>query len=538
MTRAEPRAGTSAVAEAGTGALGPSPALRLRHVSKMFPGVRALEDVTFELDAGELRGLVGENGSGKSTLMRIVAGDLVPDAGSQVEIFGQPLTKASPIAAQRLGVGLIPQELMVAPKLSVLENVFLGDYAGTWGIVRWRVMADEYERLSAEMGVRLAPRVIAEELSLADLTMVEIMRAVRRQARILLMDEPTAALGRSERERLYELLARMREAGRTVVFISHDLDEVLALSDSVTVLRDRQHVRTAPRSQWDKAEIVAGMLGAARARKLGERSRDRPAPQPQTTWGSDADAPPTPILTVRKLSVPGALHDVDFDVMPGEVLGLAGLVGSGRSTLLRAVAGLVRPAAGELEVDGKPVPWPRSIRRALLLGIAMLPEERRTEGLILGMPVYDNVVLTDLRRVSDMGFFLRNGEGRAKASGPLKNAGFRGRSTVPVGTLSGGNQQKVVLAKWLFRRQRVLLVDEPTRGIDVQAKQEVLRAVRALAGDGAGIVFVSSELEEVAEVADRVLVVSRRGEICRELSYDAVTVENMLNAIFGVEAQT
>lgn len=523
-------------AEAGEGPLAaPSPALLVEGVSKTFPGVKAVVDVSLEVRPGEIRGLVGENGSGKSTLMRVLAGDLVPDEGGRVTIDENPLPFGSPIVAQRLGVGLIPQELMIVEALSALENVFMGDYPkrGPW--VAWRRMSQEFARLCESLDVSLDPHAVASDLSVADLTMVEIMRATRREAKVLLMDEPTAALGRSEREKLYALVRRLAGHGRTVIFISHDLDEVLALTDVITVLRDGRHVATQPASAWTKRALVERMVGDASVALGFEKALAEARPKAAPTAVPAAQAPDQDVvLSAGNVTVPGKLAGVSFDVRRGEILGIAGLVGSGRSTLLRALAGLLRQSDGELHIAGKPVTWPRSSRQALRLGIALVPEERRREGLVLGMPAYDNVTITDLQKVANLGM-LRKTRSMNGSEQPLEQVGYGGQPGTVAGTLSGGNQQKVLLAKWLYAPPLVFLIDEPTRGIDVRAKQEVLTAIRQLADAGNAVVFVSSEFEEIVATSDRVLLMARDGSVRGDLTGDAISVDAILGEVFAVE---
>ena len=522
-------------AEAGEGAAAaPSLALLVEGVSKTFPGVKAVVDVSLEVRPGEIRGLVGENGSGKSTLMRVLAGDLVPDEGSRVTIDGNPLPFGSPIVAQRLGVGLIPQELMIAEALSALENVFMGDYPkkGPW--VAWRRMSQEFARLCESLDVSLDPHAVASDLSVADLTMVEIMRATRREAKVLLMDEPTAALGRSEREKLYALVRRLAGHGRTVIFISHDLDEVLALTDVITVLRDGRHIATRPASAWTKRALVERMVGDASVALGFEKAPAEARPEAAAAVPAAQAPEQDVVLSARNVTVPGKLAGVSFDVRRGEILGIAGLVGSGRSTLLRALAGLLRQSHGELHVAGEPVKWPRSSRQALRLGIALVPEERRREGLVLGMPAYDNVTITDLQKVANLGM-LRKTRSMNGSEQPLEQVGYGGQPGTVAGTLSGGNQQKVLLAKWLYAPPLVFLIDEPTRGIDVRAKQEVLVAIRQLADAGNAVVFVSSEFEEIVATSDRVLLMARDGSVRGDLSSGAISVDAILAEVFSVE---
>jgi ABC-type sugar transport system ATPase subunit len=505
-----------------------APALLLENVTKTFPGVLALDRVSFEVAAGTVHGLVGQNGSGKSTLVGILGGRHAPDPATRIELFGEPLPYQKPWAIRQLGIAVIHQELMILPDLSAAENIFLGEYERVGPFVDRATMAAQFRSLSERFGVRIDPQTPAGRLSVAEQALIEIMREVRRETRVLLMDEPTATLGLAERERLYSVVRNLREHGTTIVFIAHDLDEVLQLSDAVTVFRDGKHVRTAARSEWTKRRLVDAMLGGAAGEELAAAlaaELDKSAAGASTPA---VDGPP--LLSVRGLRVEGALGGVDLDVRAGEIVGIAGLVGSGRSTLVRAIAGAEQPAAGTLELDGKPVRWPRTVSAALRLGIALVPEDRKRQGLVLELPAYDNVAVSDFWSVARGGFLVPRIL-RRQAAALLEQVSFRGRIDAPARTLSGGNQQKVVFAKWLHRTPRVFLVDEPTRGVDVGAKREMLRVIRKLAAGGAGVVLISSELEEVAAAAHRVVLMSD-GAIVGELRGAEITMDAILASLF------
>jgi ABC-type sugar transport system ATPase subunit len=517
------------------------PAVLVEGVTKTYPGVVALEDVSLRIEPGEIRGLVGENGSGKSTLVKLLSGGVSPDAGGRIELFGKPLPYGNPVATQRLGTATVHQELLVFPLLTALENVFVGDYRTSGPLTSRRLMLAEFRDLCARLEIDIDPDVPAGELSVADQTMIELLRATRREARLLLLDEPTASLGPVEREHLYALLGRLhREWGLTIVYISHDLDEVLRLTSAITVFRDGRHIRSAPTAEWSKQSMVSAMLGEAATARLGRLLVDESAPAAPAEEGDAArrhrrTVVGPPLLEVRGLTVPGVLSDVSLDVRAGEILGIAGLVGAGRTELLKALAGALKVAEGELRIEGKPVRWPTSVPRALRLGIALLPEERKTEGLVLDMPVWDNVVSTDLGWLARLGFLFQR-RGKARSATLLQTLAFRGRNDAPARSLSGGNQQKVVIAKWLHRPPRVFLLDEPTRGIDVGAKAEVLSTLDRLTDRGQAIVVVSSEFEEIVAVSDRVVLLAR-GRVIGELTPPSITVHEILHRLFDVETE-
>jgi ABC-type sugar transport system ATPase subunit len=492
-------------------------ALRAQGIDRSFPGVRALHDVDFDVRVGEVHGLVGENGAGKSTLVRIMTGADQAGAG-RVEVFGHALPPADPRAAQRAGIGAIHQDLAVVPELSAAVNVFLGRSPHRGPFVSRAKTRRAFRRLAMQVGARIDPDARAGSLSVANQQMLRIMGSLAAELRVLLMDEPTASLGHAEREALYKTVRGLRASRVAIVYVSHNLDEVLDLCDRVSVMRDGELVATQPAQRWTKETLVAAILG----RVL------RTPPSPRRAISDEA------ALRVERLEIPGVLSDVSFTLRRGEVLGLGGLVGSGRSELLRALAGADANAGGKLVVDGRERSWPRTVRSALAMGIALVPGERKSEGLLLSLSAAANVCLTDMHAVA-FGPVLsrvRRLERAGEIMGPL---GFGTRRLLePADSFSGGNQQKLVVGKWLHRRPDVLLMDEFVRGVDVGAKAEMLALVKALAADGMSIIVVSSELEDLVEAADRILVLARR-ELIGELGRAEASVEGILRLVFAVE---
>jgi ABC-type sugar transport system ATPase subunit len=494
-------------------------ALRAQGIHKSFPGVRALHDVDFDLRAGEVHGLVGSNGAGKSTLVKIITGAYDADAGV-VEAFGHEVRHGDPRARRRAGIAAIYQDLTIVPEMSAAANVFLGRPPRRGPFVSRSGTRRAFGQLAARLGLAIDPDVRAASLPVANRQMLEIMRALAADHRILIMDEPTAALGPAERERLYETIRGLREAGVATVYVSHNLDEVLALCDRVSVMRDGKLVATEPVERWTKESLVTAMLGHVLL---------KPQPQRRTTAEEE-------VLRVEGLSVPGALEDVSFTLRRGEILGLGGLVGSGRTELLRVLAGADADADGRLFVSGQERPWPRTVRSALALGIALAPEERKSQGLVLSLSAAANVWLTDMHSVAS-GPVLRERRRLRRAAEIMRRLAFDAtRLREPAGSFSGGNQQKLVVGKWLHRRPEVLLMDEFARGIDVGAKAEMLAVIRRLAAEGMSIIIVSSELEELVEAADRVLVLAR-GRLIGELGHADASVERILRLVFEVEEQ-
>jgi ABC-type sugar transport system ATPase subunit len=508
----------SAAVEGATGST--TAALRASGLSKSFAGVRALREVDFDLMPGEIHALVGENGAGKSTLAKIISGAYVADGGrlwlGDRELTGDPRRHAE------AGIAMVYQEPRLVPALSAAANVFLGHPPSRAGFVDRRAAERRLAEIAHGVGIDVDPAAKAGELTLAKQRMLDVIRALHARAGILIMDEPSAALGPVERDGLYRTIERLREEQVTILFISHDLDEVFRLSDRISVMRDGVLVQTKPTTEWTPQAVVEAMLGrdfeVATRHKEAERSETEEA------------------LRVEGLRVPGGLEDVALTARRGEVLGIAGLVGSGRSTLLRALAGGEKHADGALWVDGRRVSWPTTVARGLRYGIVLSPEDRRRYGLVLGMTSAVNASITNLRAVTTWSF-LRQRKLLAYAGALLKPLAFsESRLRVPAGFLSGGNQQKVVVARALGVGPRVLLLDEPTAGIDVGAKSEMFAIIDKLAADGLTVLFASSALEEVVEISDRILVLGR-GRSLGMLEGERCSVRDILELAFGVERE-
>ncbi len=502
---------------------GPSPEwagafVELRDVSKRFGGVLALDDITLSIARGGVHGLVGENGAGKSTLGKIIAGEYRPDAGALI-LEGEPVHYSRPAEALKHGITYVAQELSLVPARSVFENVLLGSERTRFGFLRDGLARDRYEEAAERLGFRLDPRLPVGSLSVADQQKVELMRAIARRARMIVMDEPTATLSPHETDRLLETVRRLAAGGTTIVFVSHFLREVLAVCNDVTVLKDGRHVVTVPAATTTADQLVVAMIG----RQL---EGSYPAKRPP--------GPDSPIVfRAQGVRMPGSTIDIDLEVRRGEILGLAGLVGSGRTTLCRALFGLER-SAGDFFVDGEPCSL-SSPREAIAAGIAMLPESRRDQGLVMRRPIRDNVTLAHLDRFS-AGGFIRRGDERAAVRQILSQVDVdAGRSQGNVVNLSGGNQQRVLFAKWLLDTPKLLIADEPTRGVDVGAKRAIYDLLVRLASEGMAIVLVSSEIEEVLGLAHRVAVM-RNGRIVGDLDGPDISKEAVMRVAFGSDA--
>lgn len=490
----------------------------LRRVGKRFGGVVALADVSLEIERGSIHGLVGENGAGKSTLGKIVAGVYRPDEG-ELLVDGRRVVYHSPRDALRDGITMIAQEPTLVPHRSVLENVFLGIETARAGVVDGWAMRRRFRELAEQAQIDLPAGVPARALRVADQQKVEVLRALARRARLIVMDEPTSALTTDEAERLFDLVRRLRARGTTIIYVSHFLEEVLRLVDTVTVLRDGRVVRTALAAEETSERLVQAMLG----RSLDLAFPDKVYPP--------EDAPV--VLSVRHLSRPPQVVDVSFDIRAGEILGLAGLIGSGRSEVARAIFGADRRASGEILVDGRPVRI-RSPREAVRAGIVMLPEDRKSQGLHMLRSIVDNVTLPRLEAVSRLAVVGATAQ-RRWATRLMERVDVRAKGpSARVITLSGGNQQKVLFAKWLFAQPRVFLADEPTRGVDVGAKRAIYELIRSLAAEGKAVLLISSEHEEVLGLAHRVLVM-RGGRIVAELDRDSMSTDAVLRAAFATE---
>jgi ABC-type sugar transport system ATPase subunit len=497
-----------------------APHVELRGVSKRFGDVHALSDVDLQIAKGTIHALVGENGAGKSTLGKIIAGVHRADGG-ELLVGGAPALYRSAREALADGITMIAQEPTLVPHRSVQENVFLGIEHGTAGVVSRRALAHRYDDLVHQTGIDLPARVPARTLRVADQQKAEILRAIARNVSLIVMDEPTSALTRDESQRLFDLIRSLKSAGTTIVYVSHFLDEVLALSDTVTVLRDGRVVRTAPAADETPSRLISAMLG---------RTID------VTFAAKAAQSPDAPVvLSVSRLSNPPMVDDVSFEVRAGEIVGLAGVLGSGRSEVARAIFGADRPATGRVELDGELL-RARSPRAAIKRGLVMLPEDRKSQGLLMLRSVAENITLAHLPEVTRAGTVRPQDESR-RVDELTRRLDIRARSSRSrVGTLSGGNQQKVLFARWLFRRPRVLIVDEPTRGVDIGAKLAIYELIRDLAAEGIGILLISSEHEEVLGLAHRVLVM-RAGRIVAELGEGEMSEDALLAAALGTERE-
>ncbi len=492
--------------------------VELAGVSKHFGAVRALDGVSLSIARGSIHALVGENGAGKSTLGRIVAGVLAPDAG-RLLLNGEEVALRSPREALLRGVAAIAQEVSVVPQLTVEENVFLGVEPRGGGFVSRRGLRRRYEQLAETAGLRLPATVPAGRLAPAEQQKVEILRALARDAELIVMDEPTAALGAEETAQLHEIVRSLAGAGRTVLLVSHFLREVLALADEITVLRDGRVVRTAPAAEQTEDSLIHAMLGRSLTAAFPPRK------------AAPADAPA--VLTVRDLHAP-RVEGVSLTVHAGEIVALAGLVGAGRTELARAIFGAERATAGSVELAGADQlsGGPRSRLRA---GVAMIPESRKEDGLLLGRSVTENVSLASLPSVSRYGF-VRRGAERRRTREALDRWTVRADGPgAPASSLSGGNQQKLLFARMLLCGPKVLVADEPTRGVDVGAKRAIYDLLVSLAEEGLGVLLISSELEEVLGLAHRVLVM-RAGRIVSELRDEQMTESAVLAAAFEASA--
>jgi len=478
-------------------------------LSKSFPGVRALEGVDLELRPGEVHALLGENGAGKSTLIKILGGALVPDAG-EARLEGQPLPLGDPLAVRRRGVSIVYQELTLVPELTAAENIFLGRERGR-PLLRRREMARAAQALLDGLGARIAPGAPVRALSLAQQQLVEIARALAGESKVIILDEPSATLSDPEVERLFAVLRGLRARGLGVVYISHRLEEIFAIADRVTVLRDGRRVASSPVADVDRAQLIRWMVG----RDLREEFPPR------------APAPGDAVLEVRGLACPPRFTDVSFTVRRGEIVGLAGLVGAGRTSVALALFGALPGVRGEVRLDGRPVRF-ASPADALRAGMGYVTEDRRRRGLFRVLSAGANITISFLRSLAPLGI-LSPGRERPAAAAAAKEFDVRAAAGLaqPAGTLSGGNQQKLLLARLLLRPRRLLVLDEPTRGIDVGAKAEIYGIMNRLTAQGLGILMISSELPEVLGMSDRV-VVMHEGRTAGELSRAQATPERVM----------
>jgi len=499
----------------------PQPIIELRDISKQFPGVRALDHVSFDVLPGEVHALLGENGAGKSTLIKIMTGAYQPDSGT-ILFDDKPVEIGGTSQSQNLGIAAIYQELSLYPELTIAENIFMGHQPRMrFGLIDWQTMQQRARELLHELDADdLDPLQKVSGLSVGNQQRVEIAKALSQSARVLIMDEPTAALTQRDADRLFAIVRRLRERGVAVIYISHRLEEVFLLADRVTVLRDGQVVGTQPVGATSQPELIRMMVG---------RTLDALFPKHDATIGA-------PLLEVKDIAYGRMVRGVSFELRRGEIVGLAGLVGAGRSETALALFGITPAESGAIVLDGRAVNI-RSPRQAMQLGLAYVPEDRKNQGLILPMTVRENTTMAILRRLTNGGFVDRRAE--RKITGEyVEQLRIRTPSIAQVvRNLSGGNQQKVVVAKWLAAKPKVLILDEPTRGIDVGAKAEIHRLMSALAEQGLAILMISSELPEILGMSDRVLVM-RQGQIVAEFDRAHATQEAIIGAAMATETVT
>ncbi len=500
------------------------PVIEVRGLRKTYPGVLAVDDASFSVAPGEVLGLVGKNGAGKSTVIKMLAGLVTPDEG-EILVDGEPTVLASSHAASVLGISVVHQELALVPRGSVAENVFLGlPYPRRAGLfVDWSALHRKAGAVLARLGLEVDPRASVDGLSVAQQRMVMIARCLAWDARVVVLDEPTASLTDDEISHLLEVLRQLADAGVAIVYVSHRLEEVLGATDRVVVMRDGSVVADLVTATLTKQTLVAGITGEAKA------------DESQTVHVDRAGRPPgAELLRVTGLTRAPALHGVDLTLREGEVLGLAGLVGAGRTELARVLFGVDAPDSGTITVRGKDVVL-RSPRAAMKERIALLPEDRRHQGNDTARSIRENTSLPTLRRHRGVSWLPRPSAARERAVSEemVGRLGIKARDTeVAVGTLSGGNQQKVVLAKWLVHGADVFVFDEPTAGIDVEGKADVYGIVGELADQGKAVLFISSDLPELAAVSDRVVVL-REGRVVAELTGSQVSESQILHHCYG-----
>jgi len=488
--------------------------LDIEHVTKHFGPVLAVDDVSFSVSKGEIHSLVGENGAGKSTVVKIITGLERPDSGI-IRLKGIPSSFSTPIEAQNNGISVVYQDPKLFPHLVVAENIFMGIYPkNRFGLVSKRQMYREAERLLSFLGVNLDPRSLVSGLSVADIQFVEIARALSSEVKLLILDEPTASLTPSEADRLFQLMRSLKDAGTSIIFISHRLEEIREISDRVTVMRDGKHIITADAEEFSEEEMVRAMVGRE-LKSLFVKSE-----------GNIDTA--KKVLETRSLTLPGQFTDVSFTVHAGEIVGMAGLVGAGRTEIAESIFGLRPPKSGEVFVNGTKVN-PTSSRIMRANGVAYVPEDRDAHGLIMDMGFSSNVTLTVLKDLSRRGYIKHEWETDLSEKYAEDLSIRTSHMDTMVRQLSGGNRQKVVFAKWLATAPSVLILDEPTHGIDVGSKSQVHKRIAALADAGYAVLLISSDLPEVLAMCDRILVVSG-GRIVAEMDHKEATQEKVMRA--------
>lgn len=493
--------------------------LEITDVAKSFGTVIALKRMNFVVRRGRVHTLLGENGAGKSTLMKILAGVFQPTSGS-IKLRGRPYAPKNPRDARACGISIVFQELSLSRNLTVAENIFANNEPSRFGFIRENALNSDANKLIAELGLPVDPRSKVGDLSIAQRQLVEIAKGLSQPADVVILDEPTSSLSDSEAEILFSIIERLKARGTAVIYISHRMEEIMRLSDDITVVRDGEFVTTIEKQHTSIDKLIALMVGRA----MNDIYPPRVAPRPSS------DVPP--ILATKNLGVAGKFHDVSIDVKPGEVLGLFGLVGSGRSDVMKALFGMYHPT-GEITLDGKSVTL-TSPTQAIRNGIAFVTENRKEEGLVLPHSVERNINMVALGQLSGPFGLMRSSAERASAKAEVLRLAIKTASIDTIsGSLSGGNQQKIVLAKWLQMQPRVLILDEPTRGVDVGAKYEIYRIIRELAAKGAAILMVSSELPEVLGLSDRVVVMHNKS-VAAGLDAENLAPETVMSYAAGM----
>ena len=482
--------------------------LEMRGVCKSFPGVKALDDVTINIERGTIHGLVGENGAGKSTLIKVLAGIYQPNKG-EIILDGKPCRFNSPIEARRAGISVVHQEIKLAEPLSVAENMFLGNVQLKNGLVDWKGMRRRAREIVEDLGMDIDINAQVSSLTVAKKQIVEIMHAINNNSRILIMDEPSAVLTDRELEVMFRIVKQLRDKGITIIYISHRLDEIFGLCSNVSVLRDGCHIDTIPVASVDRQGLINMMVG----REMGQEY-----PKEVGNVGGT-------ILEVKNLSR-GILQDISFEVKSGEVFGISGLVGAGRTELARAILGIDKPESGEVYVRGKKVHY-RTFADAIRDGLGLIPEDRKLQGLVQIMSVKRNTTLVNMKRVLRAGVISSSLEEKLSKEYADKLHVVTPSMETEVQYLSGGNQQKVVIAKWLFQNSEILFLDEPTRGIDVGAKAEIYRLINRMAKEGKTIIMISSEMPELLGMCDRIMVM-HEGHKMGELNAAEATQEKIM----------
>ncbi len=488
--------------------------LEMKGIKKEFSGVSVLNGIDFTVEEGEIRALLGANGAGKSTLMKILCGIYHATEGD-IHVAGEKVEIKDPLMASDKGIAIVHQELSMIPTLSILENFFLGKEINKKGIMDKKAMRREYFEVCEKLDFHIDPDIKTMDVSVARQQMVEIMKCIHANARIIIFDEPTTSLTDDEKKTLFKVILKLKEQGKTIIYISHILEEIFMLADTVSIMRNGDMVGTFPKGELTIPLISEHMSGKkyVEGRRLASHAK--------------SDAPP--VLEVEHLTAKNGTTDVSLSIRPGEVVGLAGLVGAGRSEIVRAIFGADRKTSGTVKVEGKEVRINHPIQ-AIEAGIGLIPEDRKREGVILKQEIYKNATLVQLKKMKKNGVLNTSTEkayaGSAVDKLSIKIPGLN----APVLKLSGGNQQKVVVSKWLDDNMKILIFDEPTKGIDVGAKEDIFRTVEEFAEKGVGIIFISSDLNEVIRASDRILVV-RGGRILKDMKNDNITQKDIMETI-------